>query len=171
MALDARHFAAVIPCFRVHWDRTPWSWYIWSTLLPISYWNKIFCGMWARNTTHGESLETHLWTIHGLCFEESFLWDGDAHSLWALRHKPCTSCTKGSRCFVGPMMTKPSFVISTLEILSLTSVRILTLAFCCCSSWVLFSLCWWCTIWNMLLREGNYFVMIKSRWKWSLPFY
>lgn len=65
--------------------------------------DKILCGVWTWSTTHGNFIEICLWIVHGLCFEESFLWDGDAYTLRALRYQLNAGCTKGSCCIFGPI--------------------------------------------------------------------
>lgn len=76
--------------------------------------DKVFCRLWAWNTTHGKFIEIYLWVVHGLCFEESFLWDGDAYTLWALWYQPNTSSTEGSCCVFGPINLPDHFLfIST----------------------------------------------------------
>lgn len=66
--------------------------------------DKVLCDLWAWDTANGKSPESHLWIIHGLCLEESLLWDGDAYKMWAFWHQPNTGDTKRSRRLVGQMI-------------------------------------------------------------------
>lgn len=64
---------------------------------------EILCGVWAWYAAHGGPSKTYLWAIHRLRFEEPFLWDGDANSVWAVRHEFGTSSAERSCFLVGKM--------------------------------------------------------------------
>lgn len=63
--------------------------------------DKVFRSFWSRSTTYGGPVETYIWTLHGLCFEKSFLRNGDANSVWAFRYQLGTSSTEGPSCLAG----------------------------------------------------------------------
>lgn len=65
--------------------------------------NKILCHLWAWGTAHGESPKSYLWIVHRLCVEESLLWNGDAHSVWAIWCQSHTGNTKRSCSLVESM--------------------------------------------------------------------
>ena len=91
----------------------------WLLILDFSLRNKVLCGVWTWNSSHGEPPQIHLWTLHRLRLEESFLWDWDAYSLRAFRHQPFSSCSVWPRC---TLRTISSRLIDCLLISHLTSL-------------------------------------------------
>jgi len=102
---------AVLYSVKCHWKKISMqdSHFYFFTILVLtkmfllSCRNKVFCGVWAWSSTHGKFTEICLWIVHGLRFEESILWDGDAYTLWTLWYQPNTSSSKGSCCIFGPI--------------------------------------------------------------------
>ena len=78
-------------------------WLIISHLTPVlllvcsgCFRDKIFCCMRNRRAKYGDSAESNIWAVHGLCSEKPVLWDGDADQVRAVWSQPSSGDPEGS---------------------------------------------------------------------------